>query len=81
MRMMLGYKEQAMKQRVFICQQCGHELTLPRVGMNLREAKSWFKYATCPACKRQLCIVEKVPVPVISTYTQPSLWTATEGGI
>jgi hypothetical protein len=63
-----------MKQRVFICQQCGHALTMPRAGMSLREAQSWFRYARCTACKRALRVGEQVPAPVISAYTQPSLW-------
>lgn len=69
-----------MKQRVFICQHCGQELTMPHAGMSLREAQSWFKYARCPACKRKVHVVEQVPEPVVAAYTQPSLWTRADGG-
>lgn len=68
-----------MKQRLFICQQCGHTLTLPRAGMSLREAKSWFKYARCPVCKRALRVVERVPAPVMPAYIQPHLWREEPG--
>jgi hypothetical protein len=63
-----------MKQRVFLCKHCQHELTLPRAGMSLQEAKSWFRYLRCPACKRELRVVERVPEPIIPAYTQPQLW-------
>lgn len=62
------------QQRLFICQHCQHALTMPRAGMSLREARSWFRYATCPACKRMLRVVERVPEPVVPVYTQPQLW-------
>ncbi len=68
-----------MKQRIFICQHCDHALTMPRAGMSLREAKSWFRYATCPACKRALRVVEHVPAPVVPAYTQPHLWSEKPG--
>ncbi len=68
-----------MKQRIFICQHCAHALTMPRAGMSLREAKSWFRYATCPACKRLLRVVERVPAPVVPSYTQGHLWSEEPG--
>ena len=65
-----------MKQRVFLCKHCQQELSMPRVGMSLQEAKSWFRYSRCPACKQELRVVERVPEPVIPAYTQVPLWTA-----
>jgi uncharacterized protein with PIN domain len=65
-----------MKQHVFLCKRCQHELALPRVGMNLQEARSWFRYARCPACKQELRVVERVPEPVIPAYSQAPLWVA-----
>jgi uncharacterized protein with PIN domain len=69
-----------MKQRVFLCKHCHHELTLPRVGMRLQEVKSWFRYSRCPACKQELRVVEQVPEPVIPAYTQAPLWTGESTG-
>lgn len=67
-----------MKQQYpFICKHCQHTLLMPRSGMTLKEARSWFKYMTCPACKREVRVMEKLPPPVVPTYTQPPLW---EGG-
>jgi uncharacterized protein with PIN domain len=63
-----------MKQRVFLCKHCRHELKLPRAGMSLQEAKSWFRYSRCPVCKLELRVVERVPEPVIPAYTQSQLW-------
>lgn len=68
-----------MKPQRFICQQCGHALTMPRAGMSVREAKSWFKYARCPACKRGLRVIEHVPEPVIPAYIQTHLWSEEPG--
>jgi uncharacterized protein with PIN domain len=65
-----------MKQRIFLCKHCQHELTLPRAGMSLQEVKSWFKYSRCPVCKREVRVVERLPKPVIAAYKQPPLWTA-----
>ncbi len=65
-----------MKQRVFLCKHCRHELKLPRAGMSLQETKSWFRYSRCPACTYELRVVEQVPEPVIPAFTQPPLWTA-----
>ena len=64
-----------MKQRVFLCKHCQHELTPPRAGMRLQEVKSWFRYSRCPACKRELWVIEQVPEPVVPAATQQSLWT------
>ena len=64
-----------MKARVFLCKHCGHVLTMPRPGMTWKEAKSWFKYMTCPACKQPLQVIEQVPEPVIPTHIQALLWT------
>ena len=64
-----------MKQRVFLCKHCQHELTPPRAGMRLQEVKSWFRYARCPHCKHELRIVEKLPEPVVPVATQQPLWT------
>jgi hypothetical protein len=69
-----------MKHHVFICKHCRQELTMPRAGMTLQEARSWFKYATCPACKRELRVREKVPQPVVPVYAQSSLWAGEERG-
>jgi hypothetical protein len=63
------------KQHVFLCKHCQHELTPPRAGMRLQEVKSWFRYARCPACKRELRVIEQVPEPVLPAYTQAPLWT------
>jgi uncharacterized protein with PIN domain len=65
-----------MKQRVFLCKHCQHELSMPRVGMSLQEARSRFRYSRCPACKQELRVVERVPELVIPAYTQAPLWTA-----
>ena len=69
-----------MKQRVFLCKHCQHELTLPQVGMRLQEVKSWFRYLRCPHCKQELRVVERVPEPVIPAYTQAPLWTGESAG-
>ena len=63
-----------MKQRVFLCKHCQHELTSPRAGMSLQEAKSWFRYSCCPVCKQELRVVERVPEPIIPAYIQSQLW-------
>ena len=63
-----------MKQRVFLCKHCHHELIPPRAGMRLQEVKSWFRYLRCPACKQELRVVERVPEPVTPAYTQSPLW-------
>jgi hypothetical protein len=68
-----------MKHQRFICQHYQHALTMPRAGMSLREVRSWFKYARCPACKRALRVVEQVPKPIIPAYTQPHLWSEESG--
>ncbi len=67
-----------MKQHVFLCKHCQHELTSPRASMRLQEAKSWFRYARCPACKQELRVIERVPKPVIPTYIQSQLWAGEE---
>ncbi len=67
-----------MKQHVFLCKHCQHELKLLRAGMRLQEVKSWFRYSRCPACKRELRIVERVPEPVVPAYMQSPLWTTKE---
>src|SRR5215470_15270673 len=67
----------AMKQHVFLCKHCQHELELPRAGMRLQEVKSWFRYSRCPACKRELWVIEQVPEPVVPAATQQPLWTGT----
>ncbi len=67
------------QQSLFICQHCNHELAMPRAGMSLREAKSWFKYARCPACKHALRVRVRVLAPVVPTYTQPQLWGGEPG--
>ncbi len=64
-----------MKERKFLCKHCGHTLTMPRPGMTWKEARSWFKYTTCPACKQALQVIEYVPAPVMPAYSQVSLWT------
>ena len=64
-----------MKARVFLCKHCGHALTMPRPGMTWKEATSWFRYATCPACKHALQVIEHVPAPAVPAYTQVPLWT------
>lgn len=63
-----------MKPHVFLCKHCLHELTLPRAGMSLQEAKSWFRYSRCPACKYELRAIERVPEPPIPVYIQSPLW-------
>jgi uncharacterized protein with PIN domain len=67
-----------MKQHVFLCKHCQHELKLPRAGMRLQEVKSWFRYSRCPACKRELRIIERVPEPVVPAYMQSPLWATKE---
>jgi hypothetical protein len=68
-----------MKHQKCICQQCGHELTMPRAGMSLQEARSWFRYARCPVCKLQLHVAAQAPKPGVQAYTQPRLWTEDPG--
>ncbi len=67
------------QQHLFICQHCDHELVMPRAGMSLREARSWFRYATCPACKRLLRVGERMLAPVVPVYIQQQLWGEESG--
>jgi hypothetical protein len=46
--------------------------------MTLQEVKSWFKYLPCPACKRELRVIEQVPESVVPVYAQLPLWTGGE---
>jgi RNase P subunit RPR2 len=64
-----------MKQRIFLCKHCHHELIPPRAGIRLQEVKSWFRYSHCPTCKHELRVIEQVPEPVGPAATQQSLWT------
>ena len=46
------------------------------MSLQLEFSLSWFRYSRCPACKRELQVVEQVPGPVIPAYTHSQLWAA-----